>query len=144
MFDYEIEQLPPSRYGEAQNFYSRVGYHDPIAPESLVFAAISRPDLIGVVRLCVEEGDLLLRGMMIDQTWQRRGVGSKLVKALESAIGARDCYCLPHDWLEGFYGQIGFRKISSEEAPAHLQARYQRYRNGPYPHIIVMKRHHKF
>lgn len=134
------EVLPPACWPAAQDFYSRVGYHAQIAPDSVVVGAKVDAKIIGAVRLCTEENDLLLRGMMIDPAWQRQGIGTLMIRQLEKHIDHRDCYCLPHDWLRGFYGQVGFREISPAAAPTHLQARYQLYRNGPYPHIIIMKR----
>lgn len=140
-----IKVLPVDDHPRAQQFYTHVGYSDLISPDALVVAAqyqgeMGGPDIIGVVRLCTEQGDLLLRGMMVDPVWQRQGIGSLMVRELENHIGSRMCYCLPHYWLSGFYGQIGFVPLPEGEVPAHLLQRLHRYRNGPYPHVIAMKR----
>lgn len=140
--DILIRVLAFAEHPQAQGFYGSVGYMDRISADSLVVAAFERDTgmMIGAVRLCTESGDLLLRGMMVASGRQRQGVGSLMVRELEKHIGNRTCYCLPHDWLTGFYGQIGFVTIPDDLAPGHLQERLHRYRAGPYPHVLVMRR----
>ncbi|QQG36626.1 MAG: GNAT family N-acetyltransferase [Micavibrio aeruginosavorus] len=135
-----IRRLPPDEHHRAKLFYRSVGYMDPVSADSLIVAAFADDHMIGAVRLCTEYSDLLLRGMMIAPGWQRQGIGSRMLQELERFIGNRPCHCLPHDWLTDFYGQIGFVTIPDDHAPGHLRERLHRYRNGPYPHVLVMRR----
>lgn len=48
---------------------------------------------------------------------------------------------MPFDHLEGFYGQIGFKKISESEAPDFLKERLADFfRKKPNEKAILMKR----
>ena len=137
--NFDIEILKPDAFNSAQNFYQSVGYLDRIQPGSFVVAARDKGRIVGVVRLCREENVQILRGMMLAPSVQRQGLGSRMLQVLKSGLDAQGCYCLPHDWLEGFYGQIGFHRLPEDQLPPHLHERLLRYRTGPYPHIIAMK-----
>jgi hypothetical protein len=50
-----------------------------------------------------------------------------------------ECFCLPHAWLEGFYGIIGFAGIEDDDAPPHLRIRLAESRRK-HPQLIVMRR----
>ena len=135
----KVTMEPQSNFPKAQEFYSTVEYYSEIQPSDIVFSAYENDDIIGVVRIAPENGSLVLRGMMIAPSHQRKGIGTLMIKELEKSIGDQDCYCIPHDWLEGFYGQIEFKKIVDNEAPQHLQERILENRKK-YPHLIMMKR----
>lgn len=138
--NFDVQILEQGDFAAAQAFYETVGYFDPITPGSIVVAARDKDHrIVGVVRLCREEGVQILRGMMLAPSVQRQGLGSRMLQVLKIGLDPECCYCLPHDWLEGFYGQIGFRIIAENRLPPHLLERLQRYRAGPYPHIIAMK-----
>jgi GNAT superfamily N-acetyltransferase len=135
-----LEGLPNSQFGDARAFYQRVGYRGGIADDCSVFVARSGGAIIGVVRLAPEQGVIALRGMMIAKSHQRRGIGTRLLRFVEPSLSACDAYCLPHDWLEGFYGRAGFVKIDPADAPRHLQQRLRD--NQPmHPDLIVMARY---
>jgi N-acetylglutamate synthase-like GNAT family acetyltransferase len=133
-----IKQIDPAEHASAQEFYTRVGYLQPIKPEDIVFCAFENHRIVGIVRLAPEHDFLVLRGMQIASSRQRNGLGTEMIKVLEKKVD-KLCYCLPHAWLENFYGQIGFKKIPDSEAPPHL---YQRLIEGRkiHPKLIVMKR----
>lgn len=131
--------LQLSEYHLAQSFYTSVDYHILINSNDKVFAAFDGEEIVGVVRISPEFDSFTLRGMMIAQSYQRLGLGSKLLNLLKKSLPNEDCYCLPHDWLEAFYKQIGFCTITSNQAPSHLQKRLQGY-IPQHPHMIVMKR----
>lgn len=137
--DFDIQILTPDELAAAQEFYQTVGYLDRIQPGSFVVEARDKGRIVGVVRLCREEGVQILRGMMLAPSVQRQGLGSRMLQVLKSGLDPQGCYCLPHDWLEGFYGQIGFHAVPEDQLPPHLHERLLRYRGGPYPHIIAMK-----
>ena len=88
---------------------------------------------------CLRERLYGAAGDMIAPDFQRHGTGTRMLQELERHIGPKDCFCLPHGWLEGFYGQIGFKKIADEHAPLHLQERLKENRKK-YPQLIAMQR----
>ncbi|MBU6299547.1 MAG: GNAT family N-acetyltransferase [Alphaproteobacteria bacterium] len=134
-----LEMLPMSRFQEAQAFYATVGYFDAIADDCSVFAAQLDGRIIGVARLAPENGVMVLRGMMVAKQHQRNGVGARLLQFMAPRMAGSDVFCLPHGWLEEFYGQVGFVKIDPSEAPEHLQERLTKQR-PKYPEMIIMAR----
>jgi N-acetylglutamate synthase-like GNAT family acetyltransferase len=104
-----------------------------------VISAKTQDKIVGAVRLSQESGVLVLRGMRIAQSYQRQGIGTRMLWRLSKSIGSRECFCLPHAWLEGFYGIIGFAKLEDGEAPLHLLARLAQYR-GKHSQLIIMRR----
>lgn len=137
--DAEVVHFDPSRYEEARSFYQRVGYVQPVTPDARIVAALlPGGDVAGVVRLEKEHGVLVLRGMQVAPEIQSAGVGVRMIKLLEEKIDG-ECWCLPHDWLAGFYGKIGFRRVDASEAPAFLRERFAA-NVAKYPHLILMKR----
>jgi N-acetylglutamate synthase-like GNAT family acetyltransferase len=112
---------PRGAFAELVRFYESVGYHGGIADDCTVVSARVGCRVIGVVRLAPQAGHLFLRGMMIAADWQRCGVGSAMLERLDAEIGARECYCAALPWLDGFYGQIGFRAIDEAAAPPYVQ-----------------------
>ncbi len=134
-----VAWLEPSEFSEALAFYRSVGYSGGVLPEDSVVGARLGGSLIGLVRLSREHGGLTLRGMQVAQAFQRRGIGSRLLETLAVRIADEECFCLPHEWLAGFYGQIGFERIEELRAPAFLQGRL---RTGRKKHasMIVMRR----
>jgi hypothetical protein len=103
-----ISYEPANNFPAIEAFYASVGYFGLIAPCSLVIAARQGGDIVGAARIARENGILVLRGMMIAQSHQRRGLGTKMLWELDKRIGCSECFCLPHGWLQKFYGQIGF------------------------------------
>jgi N-acetylglutamate synthase-like GNAT family acetyltransferase len=124
-----------------QAFYSSVGYLGTITADCIVISARTADAIVGAVRLAPENGVLVLRGMMIAPSYQRRGVGTRMLRELSKLMRGRECFCLPHAWLEGFYGMIGFAKIEEDDAPRHLQERLVEYRRRyPQSQLTLMRR----
>lgn len=134
----EIKTIDQSLFEEAKKFYESVGYLGGIQPDDIVVGAFLNSQMIGVVRLAFENSFVVLRGMQVLEKFQRRGIGALIIQKLESHI-KEECFCLPYDWLEGFYGQIGFIKIDPQQAPDHLKKRFHENQKK-HPHLIVMKR----
>ena len=83
-------------------------------------------NIVGAVRLCFEHETFVLRTMQIAPKLQGHGVGSKILTEFRNLLQKKEirqtfCFCYAH--LEKFYGQIGFKKINPQEAPAFLQER---------------------
>src|ERR1051326_3107574 len=77
-------------------------------------------ELVGVVRLALEEGALVLRGMRVRADMQRRGIGTRLLADVVAALGSQKCYCIPYRWLISFYAQAGFVEVARDEVPPFL------------------------
>jgi N-acetylglutamate synthase-like GNAT family acetyltransferase len=134
-----VASLAPSGFAEAQAFYRSVDYSGVISRDDFVVGAKSERTLVGLARLCFDQGCLTLRGMQVTKALQRCGIGSLLLDVIEKRIADEQCFCLPHDWLGGFYGQIGFERIDPTQAPMFLQDRLQVSREK-HTSLIVMRR----
>ena len=110
-------------------------------PTCTVITAQKDEELIGVVRICPENGVLMLRGMEIKPEFQRQGIGSRMLGEVEKILQGKECFGIPYEHLERFYGQIGFQKIDDKEAPSFLQNRITKYRQEyPDTRFILMKK----
>ncbi len=120
-------------------FLREQGYPHLIDEQDRHFIAERERQVIAAVRLSRAQSALVLRGMRVRKDCQRQGVGRRLLALVAREIDAEPCYCLPYSWLVSFYGEAGFSRISAEEAPAFLAARYARYVAGGQD-VIVMRR----
>lgn len=123
----------------ARAAYEAWDYHGGILPDDTVFLAERDGELIGIVRLTVEHGVRMLRGMWIKPEVRREGVGSQLLDALVAELRGKECACVPFSHLVGFYGQGGFVEQGEESAPAFLRERIARYR-GKGLSVTFMRR----
>lgn len=136
----EIRKLLPSEFADAESFYKSVGYVQTVQPHDKFFAAFEHGETVGLVRLAFENEHWVLRGMQIKPKYQFFGIGTKLIRLLENDLGSEPCFCLPHGWLDKFYGQIGFKTVSSQfDAPTFLTDRLTENKKK-YPQLILMKR----
>ena len=135
-----IENAEPERFPEVQAFYATMDYTNPIHADDRVVVARNDRRILGAVRLSYEERIQVLRGFMILPDYERRGIGTLMLHELAKQMGTRDCFCLPHKWLDGFYGQVGFQTIPPESLPPFLYKRWQELKEGPFPHVIAMRR----
>ena len=82
--------------------------------------------------------------MRIHPSYQRRGIGSSILKKIENLLEERQIstiFCIPYAHLEAFYGLIGFRRIRHDQAPQFLQQRIEKYRiEHPQLSYILMAR----
>lgn len=121
-------------------FYRSFDYTPSIGPDDVLVVAELDGSLCGVVRLCQEQGVLLLRAMRVRQDVRRQGIGTRLLQAIEPLIAEQECFCIPHRYLCEFYGRIGFVAIAASQAPGFLQERLARYRAEYGLDVIVMRR----
>ncbi|MDP4229096.1 MAG: GNAT family N-acetyltransferase [Bacteroidota bacterium] len=120
--------------------YEAIGYHGGIKDEDVCFLASEGGRPIGGVRLCLENGVLVLRGMMVLPEFQRQGIGKALLGLLDVEIGDTPCYCINPPHLASFYGRIGFHRIELVKAPMFLVERLERY--GREQHECIMMFRH--
>jgi N-acetylglutamate synthase-like GNAT family acetyltransferase len=120
-------------------FYASEDRHPRVSPAERVVVAEHGGEIVGAVRLCEEDGHLVLRTMRVREAFRGQGLGSRMLRVLEPLVAGRDCYCLPFDHLTAFYAQIGFETISGDAAPRHLRERLEEnLRRGE--RMLVMRR----
>lgn len=124
-------------------FYFRNGSKGIARPDDLFFMAYQSDQLVGCVRYCFEENTPMLRTMMIDPGFRCLSIGRTLLIQFEKHLiqhNLRNTFCLPYPHLENFYGIIGFKKVSENQAPVFLRERMQQYQAMSSPPMIFMER----
>lgn len=128
-----------SEYPSVARFYEGQGYSAAFVDNEFVLVAEVANGIVGAVRLTPEFGHLVLRGMFIDPEYQRRGVGTRMLRLLDEQMGERDCLCIPHEHLQGFYALVGFEHAALRSAPTFIQERASSYADRGYK-VVFMKR----
>jgi GNAT superfamily N-acetyltransferase len=126
-----------NEYPEVLAHYEVCNYHGGVQEADGIVIAVDG-QLIGAVRICIEHGVKVLRGMQIKPTWQRKGIGSLMLKFLADNVDLDGCYCLPYKHLGTFYASIGFREISAKNAPVFLAERLEKYLSSGNNEIVLM------
>jgi N-acetylglutamate synthase-like GNAT family acetyltransferase len=98
-----------------------------VSASDTYFIAEDCGQIRGVVRLTLENGVRVLRGMQVAPGYQKTGIGTALLHHVDSEIGGFECYCIPYAHLERFYGKIEFVRIDEESAPHFLRERLKSY-----------------
>ena len=124
-------------YPQVLSHYATCNYGGGLDEKDKVVVAVDE-QVIGAVRICIENGIKVLRGMQIKPVWQRKGIGSLMLKFLADNADLNGCYCLPFKHLKTFYGLIGFEEISSAYAPAFLAERLEKYLSLGHKEMIIM------
>lgn len=126
-----------SEYPEVLAHYKICNYNGGVEDEDIIVVAIGE-ELIGAVRICSEYGIQVLRGMQIKSAWQKKGLGSSMLKFLVDNVDMNGCYCLPYKHLKAFYALIGFEEIAPQDAPVFLVERLEKYLSSGQDVIIMM------
>jgi hypothetical protein len=119
--------------------YAEAGYGAAINPADTVVVAKSFGQVAGVVRLCPEEGVTVLRGMQIKETFQRPGIGARMLLACEPYLEGRQSFCLPYAHLVTFYGAARFVVAGKAALPEFLAQRLSLY-SAQGKDILAMRR----
>jgi N-acetylglutamate synthase-like GNAT family acetyltransferase len=138
-----IRQAHKEELEAVREFYLSQGYRGGESMDGSEFTIVAEDDdrIVGAVRLVIEEGVLVLRGMFIDKPYQRQGIGKQMLDLMDIEIGDRECYSICKEYLERFLGEIGFSKMKPEKAPMHLAERFKEYSEGKeYGEMIMVKR----
>ncbi len=125
--------------GSVAAFYASVGYGCPLAHNDRVAVAEDKGQLLAAVRLCREEGALVLRGMSVARDRQGQGLGTRLLEFAGRHLGAEPCWCLPHDHLVDFYSRAGFQVCDPLKAPPFLADRLEAYTRKGLA-VVIMRR----
>lgn len=119
--------------------YAEAGYGAAPGTDDTVIVAKAGATLLGVVRLCPEEGVTVLRGMQVGKANQGQGIGARLLAACLPHMARTDCFCLPYTHLENFYAAAGFVPVHGAGLPGFLAERLAAYR-GRGQDVIAMRR----
>jgi GNAT superfamily N-acetyltransferase len=117
----------PSDLADITALYAEAGYGAAIDPADTILVAKDEAQLVGVVRLCPEQGVTVLRGMQIRSAYQRQGIGAQLLAACRPYLDQHASYCLPYAYLLPFYGAAGFTVTDNVELPDFLAQRLAFY-----------------
>jgi GNAT superfamily N-acetyltransferase len=126
-----------NEYPEILTHYEACNYHGGVQDADKIVIAVDG-QIVGAVRICLEHGIKVLRGMQISPAWQRKGIGSSMLKFLADHVDLDGCYCLPFKYLKLFYGAIGFEEISIGDAPEFLSERLEKYLSLGHEQMVVM------
>ena len=125
MFDVRI--ATHSELSEVECLYAICGYRGGVDPADTTFLARSQGQLIGAVRICVEHGVTVLRGMHVLPSFQRQRAGSQLLTATIPLLNKSPSYCLPYSHLVSFYGSASFETAKPNQVPDFLRDRLAVY-----------------
>ena len=134
-----IEDARADEFPAIAHFYARQGYTRGVQPGDRVIVAREDGACLGAVRLCAEHGVLVLRGMYVEAGRRGEGVGTALLRAAETAIAGRECWCIPYASLVRFYGRAGFREVAGGAMPAHLRTRLGSYAAEGYDVTVLVR-----
>jgi len=119
--------------------YQICNYGGGILDADLAVIAIDE-QIIGAVRICMENGVKVLRGMQVKPAWQQKGIGSSMLRFLTGKVDLQNCYCLPYRHLKEFYARIGFQEIQPKNAPPFLAERFEKYlSSGGNREMMIMR-----
>ncbi len=133
-------QAGPEELEGVAAFYRAYGYGPELRLDDRIIVATDGHDLWGALRLCEEEGELVLRGMRVAEPLRRRGIGTQLLMRAEQIMGERPCFCVAHRYLGSLYGRAGFSPADEDETPAFLRERCAAYRREYGLDVVVMRR----
>ncbi len=123
--------------GAIAAFLRDAAYGGGVQPSDRLVVAKADATVVGAYRLAREEGVLVLRGMRVREDVRRNGIGGRLLQALAQLD--EPCFCVPHAYLEAFYGSAGFSRLRAAEVPGFLEARAAAYAEQGLE-VIVMRR----
>jgi len=134
-----IELAETTDLAAVDSFYEEVGYGGGSQSSDRILVARDGQIIVGAVRLCEEEGALVLRGMYIAKERRGQGLGSRLLRSVSRAIGEAECWCVPYVHLIQFYSRIGFCEQETESVPAFLAERLTQYCSNQQA-VTIMRR----
>ncbi|MEK7402931.1 MAG: GNAT family N-acetyltransferase [Gemmatimonadota bacterium] len=108
--------------------YREWGYRSAAHPSDTLIVAENDHRIVGALRLVVEDGHCVLRGMRVQPAYQRTGVGTRMLELAVKHIGARECFGIPYEHLLPFYAKVGFVEVPPADAPPFLAERSESYR----------------
>jgi GNAT superfamily N-acetyltransferase len=142
MSQISIRVAHSTEYEQLAARYTGWGYRAGILPVDIVYVAESGNHVVGLVRQTSEGVTTMLRGMHVDPTHQRLGVGTRLLEAFVAGLSGVECLCIPFIHLTTFYGRAGFTVVNEAAAPAFLGERVERYQREGHDVLIMRRAQH--
>lgn len=137
-------ESPDSAGHEADELYADDGRSARIAPTDRLVTAREAGHLIGIVRLCQESGEWMLRSLLVRADRRGRGIGAAMLARLERLIeqmAVSRIYCLAYRDLEDLYRGVGFDEIDPVKGPSFLRERMaERGEEDPRERFILLRR----
>jgi GNAT superfamily N-acetyltransferase len=137
--DVTVRPAAPDEYSKVRAAYTAWGYDGGLATEDVVYVAVRGTELVGAVRRTREHGVTMLRGMRVADAWQRRRIGTRLLRAFVAELDREDCYCVPYSHLIMFYGRAGFGAVRDETTPPFLRERLSDYRRRGLDVLVMLR-----
>jgi predicted N-acetyltransferase YhbS len=122
-----VDIADAAELAEVGEFYKTTGYGGGVSQGDVTLTARLDGHLVGAVRLCLESGVVVLRGMQIAPFSQRKGIGRTLLQHCVPFLNKGPAYCVPYEHLTSFYGQVGFIVTPPALLPEFLAKRLARY-----------------
>ena len=137
MLDTVIKYYANADVHDVRSFYSETTYRNinSVSERDEIVAAFLEGKMIGVFRLCQENGFCVLRGFNVLNEYQRKGIGSLMLLKLEEKMPDRECYLICKKQLNALYSKVGF-VICEAKTPDFLSERKLKY-NNPELNILV-------
>ena len=140
MSDLRLVPLRPDQRDAGVAFYESQSYHGGIAVEDFALGAWDGGRIVGLVRLAEEHDVNLLRGMFIDASYQRQGLGTRMLEALTPEMELTTHWLICPDRLNDFYARVGFQPAPVDERPPHLVVRAAKYQQVARGTMNVLRR----
>lgn len=144
------EQLAPVAYPLVNRFYKQAREKGKTQGSDEVYVARVESEIIAAVRICpVHVGNqkietsskkLLLRSLAVLPDYRRTGVGSQFMDYVVTQLGARECWCYPFSWLQGFYELSGFEFVAPDNAPESIRVPFENYSRQGRDILIMVRR----
>lgn len=143
MAEFSIHEAAKAEHADVAAFYTECGYMSGFGASDTVLVAELKGSIVGVARLCPDQGVVVLRGMQVHPDFKRQGIGQSLLNNCMARVGTSQCYCIPWRHLERFYASAGFEHCDTSAVPEFLSARYSRYLKDELD-VILMRYPSKF
>lgn len=93
------------------HFYKKIGYGGTFRGQDNLYFVEEDEQILGVVRIALENDIQVLRGMQVLDIHRGSGIGTKLLQYLDEYFTNEPVYCIPYKRLVNFYGSIGFNEL---------------------------------
>jgi N-acetylglutamate synthase-like GNAT family acetyltransferase len=123
----EVRVARPGEIDLVNGFYASEGRTTRVNEGEQWVIALEGSAMVGVLRICIEEGHQVLRTVQVTEARRGQGIGRRMLDLVPPMLRNGACFCLPYAHLTEFYGRIGFTRIPAEAAPRHLQDRLAGY-----------------
>ena len=104
----------------------------------VIYVATQGTKLVAALRLSPSSDDYLLRSMCVSAELRQQGIGSYLLRQIQTRLNTIECYCFPYSYLVNFYNSAGFTLVDIDSAPEAIRDKFRRYLNNGKD-IVLMK-----